>query len=266
MRLPAASASGSSPLARGLRDLALLHGLPERIIPARAGFTRDAGFDTGDARDHPRSRGVYPRLGGCARVWYGSSPLARGLPWPRSGISRRGRIIPARAGFTIPQEYFGIDEWDHPRSRGVYRRDPGRVRLREGSSPLARGLRTDPDGGAADTRIIPARAGFTSLDPWVISRRKDHPRSRGVYPQLGFGTNITDGSSPLARGLPFCEARQNARVRIIPARAGFTAFRPRRHERARDHPRSRGVYWAWCLREVNAEGSSPLARGLLVPA
>jgi len=31
--------SGSSPLARGLRDLALLHGLPERIIPARAGFT-----------------------------------------------------------------------------------------------------------------------------------------------------------------------------------------------------------------------------------
>ena len=42
MRLPAAMASGSSPLARGLRKVGDNKFKKHRIIPARAGFTADA--------------------------------------------------------------------------------------------------------------------------------------------------------------------------------------------------------------------------------
>ena len=54
------------------------------------------------------------------------------------------------------------------------------------------------------------------------------------------------------------------RVRIIPARAGFTDNQqePSRHQT--DHPRSRGVYDAGAVADVPSTGSSPLARGLHV--
>ena len=52
----------------------------------------------------------------------GSSPLARGLRLRAAGFSPKTRIIPARAGFTLPISALGIvqDNPDHPRSRGVY--------------------------------------------------------------------------------------------------------------------------------------------------
>ena len=53
------NALGSSPLARGLRQLRQDHGHQHGIIPARAGFTTTAGRPPGTAPDHPRSRGVY---------------------------------------------------------------------------------------------------------------------------------------------------------------------------------------------------------------
>ena len=51
-------------------------------------------------------------------------------------------------------------------------------------------------------------------------------------------------------------------LRIIPARAGFTANRGRSPFGRRDHPRSRGVYLYAILPDWNVKGSSPLARGL----
>ena len=53
---------------------------------------------------------------------------------------------------------------------------------------------------------------------------------------------MTPGSSPLARGLLEYDALNDYRVRIIPARAGFTTRCLRLPSRPRDHPRSRGVY------------------------
>ena len=50
---------------------------------------------------------------------------------------------------------------------------------------------------------------------------------------------------------------------IIPARAGFTSRRPGLIRSPRDHPRSRGVYNIFFRGIRIAEGSSPLARGLL---
>ena len=214
---------GSSPLARGLRSIVRSGREPHRIIPARAGFTCCPPGRSPSTPDHPRSRGVYDRSrrNPCRRR--GSSPLARGLHGVPVHGEFRGRIIPARAGFTIFLE--------------------GLNAAHRGSSPLARGLPDDGEVVMRDRRIIPARAGFTLLSMAFPYTVKDHPRSRGVYPEDLVLFTTPEGSSPLARGLPFSEARLEFEDRIIPARAGFTA---------------RKIH-----RIATGRGSSPLARGLL---
>ena len=114
---------GSSPLARGLHELAkdLAHG--RRIIPARAGFTPLDAAVVGAVQDHPRSRGVYGKTLVLNPAAYGSSPLARGLPGGPGNSTGKYGIIPARAGFTTLAVGASGMKRDHPRSRGVYRRD-----------------------------------------------------------------------------------------------------------------------------------------------
>ena len=73
------------------------------------------------------------------------------------------------------------------------------------------------------------------------------------------------GSSPLARGLPGSTGSFLSSYRIIPARAGFTKHSHQRPEHSRDHPRSRGVYRFHTTEMLSPYGSSPLARGLLLP-
>ena len=133
-----------------------------------------------------------------------------------------------------------------------------------GSSPLARGLHVERKSRPVRFRIIPARAGFT-LKIWLFSRpRRDHPRSRGVYPVKSDVAGDGPGSSPLARGLPTDPGEGAADTRIIPARAGFTHPYSRSTALLGDHPRSRGVYWSACPLFEEYSGSSPLARGLRV--
>ena len=172
---------GSSPLARGLLQDGAGTGGDERIIPARAGFTTSSSFQRLYPTDHPRSRGVYlaKRCLPCRRN--GSSPLARGL-LSASFLDRQPPgIIPARAGFTSRIWLRWLRMRDHPRSRGVYADGRFSVVDSPGSSPLARGLRQGPSSGQLGVGIIPARAGFTCLLPYVITPPPDHPRSRGVY-------------------------------------------------------------------------------------
>ena len=133
---------GSSPLARGLRVTLYLGDCRERIIPARAGFTRAHGCGTWVAQWIIPARAGFTGPGGCGDCAApGSSPLARGLPMDAVGVGRSGRIIPARAGFTASSTSAGHTSM--------------------GSSPLARGLRAAGSGGRGPGRIIPARAGFT---------------------------------------------------------------------------------------------------------
>ena len=174
---------------------------------------------------------------------YGSSPLARGLHTsPKSCVAKMG-IIPARAGFTGPHGEEVTEEKDHPRSRGVY--EP-----RHSIFPF-------------DARIIPARAGFTLQARLKGLHQRDHPRSRGVYCRIWSCVYLSGGSSPLARGLLGRIGRPRCGLRIIPARAGFTAMSgPMRARRHMDHPRSRGVYAADPAATALNDGSSPLARGL----
>ena len=91
----------------------------------------------------------------------------------------------------------------------------------------------------------------------------DHPRSRGVYDNSPRNPCGHEGSSPLARGLPFLEGLNAVYRRIIPARAGFTSSARAPGRAARDHPRSRGVYTRSRPSLSRRLGSSPLARGLL---
>ena len=172
----------------------------------------------------------------------GSSPLARGLPRRRHPRPPRRRIIPARAGFTSGTRGSQSTATDHPRSRGVYMTLAKNLAGTAGSSPLARGLRIFSHSSSVVGGIIPARAGFTS-GMWALrSGRRDHPRSRGVYPFGPISMSQHVGSSPLARGL---------RDTIEEVQTGLM-----------DHPRSRGVYRPVCTWPAASAGSSPLARGL----
>ena len=238
----ASTPAGSSPLARGLRRADVLLAAGVRIIPARAGVTWAPRSGRRPGADHPRSRGVY-----------GLDPSS-----PIVGF----RIIPARAGFTTHHHYHHHHHQDHPRSRGVYATTTCTASWMPGSSPLARGLRRDPMRSIAATRIIPARAGFTSGGSASPVMRGDHPRSRGVYKVKGLSDGAMRGSSPLARGLPITGNTDARTRRIIPARAGFTHRRRRKGRQSPDHPRSRGVYSWLDRRRESRMGSSPLARGL----
>ena len=155
-------------------------------------------------------------------------------------------------------------ERDHPRSRGVYAAETAATAMVQGSSPLARGLQRILLQVQKHVRIIPARAGFTTIAGPPIALTQDHPRSRGVYCVRVDEYLSVLGSSPLARGLPSRRTRQAKTIRIIPARAGFTSDASERRAAGWDHPRSRGVYNLAWDEMMDGWGSSPLARGLLV--
>ena len=191
------------PRSRGVYPMAsFTRELRDRIIPARAGFTWRRRTGSPRSEDHPRSRGVYATNHTANFNLPGSSPLARGLRRPRRPAPCRGRIIPARAGFTRGRAGSRRRPGDHPRSRGVYPRGLRWCAAVRGSSPLARGL--------------PSKCGATA------PQYADHPRSRGVYAAVWKPAPTVAGSSPLARGLLKPLIRDDEEVGIIPARAGFT--------------------------------------------
>ena len=234
---------GSSPLARGLLR-GRRHRHPDRrIIPARAGFTDPLLARHPSRRDHPRSRGVYVRVAVGGHVLGGIIPARAGFTapvrhraddrqdHPRSrgvylvqtvSLTVDRWIIPARAGFTPRGRVRGRGRPDHPRSRGVYPSGSYASMMRDGSSPLARGLPGVRPAAPPRRGIIPARAGFTGLRRAGPCRCRDHPRSRGVYLLASEETVGIVGSSPLARGLLVREVVGKPLERIIPARAGFT--------------------------------------------
>ena len=253
---------GSSPHARGLpvgNRLDLRH---QRIIPARAGFTRAGPRRILIFMDHPRTRGVYGSTQCRPHSIPGSSPHARGLLIiKRSAIPNRG-IIPARAGFTRGGLAYLSGTGDHPRTRGVYPECSRPPVTRPGSSPHARGLPGGLGEHHADRRIIPARAGFTASRPPWYRPAADHPRMRGVYNIGCSQPRRWTGSSPHARGLRPSHPSAHPSSGIIPACAGFTVRDRAKRFGLGDHPRMRGVYGIQSVRRDRVDGSSPHARGL----
>ena len=112
---------------------------------------------------------------------------------------------------------------DHPRSRGVYVGDVNVEHRVFVDHPRSRGVYEEVMAKKYYGRgIIPARAGFTAGTVRPQDLGRDHPRSRGVYYAGGFDSKMTEGSSPLARGLPITIVSKEGVKGIIPARAGFT--------------------------------------------
>ena len=90
------------------------------IIPALAGNTSLHLITDKVPEDHPRSRGEYFLYILDNSVFWGSSPLSRGIrSWP-VGVCGRSGIIPALAGNTLSSWPPRSCSWDHPRSRGEY--------------------------------------------------------------------------------------------------------------------------------------------------
>ena len=193
-----------------------------RIIPARAGPTRGVPLLGYVLPDHPRSCGANYRIADIQAHNRGSSPLVRGqLPYPRYVVLRQ-RIIPARAGPTMPKMLLIDLCTDHPRSCGANDSNPTEKSRLDGSSPLVRGQPPTVDTVAIPFRIIPARAGPTFHQMESYQDVPDHPRSCGANSyQRGLPVFLR-GSSPLVRGQPNVPYINISALRIIPARAGPT--------------------------------------------
>ena len=151
----------------------------------------------------------------------------------------------------------------HPRSRGEHWDTLTRLRETCGSSPLARGTRTNRRHWVGRRRLIPARAGNTGLYIFASSSRAAHPRSRGEHFLRTLRVRSVSGSSPLARGTLPVVIFQVAVNRLIPARAGNTSRNAHGTRAGSAHPRSRGEHFASLLEHAAVPGSSPLARGTL---
>ena len=191
---------GSSPRVRGK-----LHGELElesrrRIIPARAGQTPGGADRDGVPTDHPRACGA--NVLACVPVGdtIGSSPRVRGKRAHDDHAIIDPRIIPARAGQTGGFVHPCLRRADHPRACGAN----GRVRTAAyaptGSSPRVRGKRAGFYVAGDEDRIIPARAGQTTLMPNISAQTTDHPRACGANTFAGQWRGYADGSSPRVRG------------------------------------------------------------------
>ena len=152
----------------------------------------------------------------------GSSPLMRGIHYTQAKILIKYRIIPAHAGNTSSVRAGSFLCMDHPRSCGEYNTPTTVSYNLLGSSPLMRGI---PYGAVCLTltsRIIPAHAGNTEEYEEEEEEEEDHPRSCGEY---AIGTSrqyISNGSSPLMRGIHDPLIVTCVILRIIPAHAGNT--------------------------------------------
>ena len=195
----------------------------------------------------------------------GSSPLARGtLSRHRAQLLKLG-LIPARAGNTWCSPARLIWRGAHPRSRGEHTRPMSLNLLSGGSSPLARGTQHAQKGTNPKTGLIPARAGNTRLPRSLTRCEWAHPRSRGEHEVSLSLMASRMGSSPLARGTLLKSGKTSQYAGLIPARAGNTKFGDFVAVEVWAHPRSRGEHACKNLRTPSRLGSSPLARGTLVP-
>ena len=135
----AATASGSSPLARGTPESYPFIAQDWGLIPARAGNTTIVRRRFHLPGAHPRSRGEHLDEFNSQLTLEGSSPLARGTHVHQIWSRFRAGLIPARAGNTNCSLTACPLRGAHPRSRGEHLSSAMGELAGWGSSPLARG-------------------------------------------------------------------------------------------------------------------------------
>ncbi|SHG87522.1 hypothetical protein SAMN05444320_115101 [Streptoalloteichus hindustanus] len=232
-----------------------------RLIPACAGPTAPSAPIRGVLWTHPRVRGADPPPLDPPLRLDGSSPRVRGrLDLDRAYATLR-RLIPARAGPTMPPAEHEVPRWAHPRACGA---DVRVVAVREyegGSSPRVRGRRLPQDRQGVVERLIPARAGPTGTAPAGSRPPRAHPRVRGADAGGQLSVLPTAGSSPRARGRRASAVSGVDVARLIPACAGPTRASGVAAGPARAHPRVRGADCSPSRPMSWRGGSSPRARG-----
>ena len=159
----------------------------------------------------------------------GSSPRVRGTLPIILLVLGVGRIIPARAGNTANSACICEMNADHPRACGEHFPSRTSRRRRVGSSPRVRGTLDHVAVDQPAVRIIPARAGNTTVAQERAAVVADHPRACGEH-LSGYPSILYEkGSSPRVRGTLCQRCRALFCSRIIPARAGNT-LTPEYHE------------------------------------
>ena len=150
------------------------------------------------------------------------------------------RLIPARAGKTVPARAASGGAQAHPRACGENQEIQNTQMVRDGSSPRVRGKLISASRFAPAVRLIPARAGKTGPTPGKQCPSRAHPRACGenLSPPTGF--ICASGSSPRVRGKRPPNAGELAAHRLIPARAGKTDGEPVIIATESAHPRACG--------------------------
>ena len=153
--------NGSSPRMRGKRRFSRSTRRDGRIIPAHAGQTVCGACSTSVATDHPRACGANGKISSKTMVRTGSSPRMRGKLTADAGDTHSRRIIPAHAGQTDLDKFYGDVNADHPRACGANPCRPPIRWMNTGSSPRMRGKLGHRHRRYGRARIIPAHAGQT---------------------------------------------------------------------------------------------------------
>ena len=135
-----------------------------------------------------------------------------------------------------------------------------------GSSPQARGTRSNRTSLMPYVRFIPAGAGNTRVIFGGCKNRAVHPRRRGEHISTRPQPHTPVGSSPQARGTHASAPTNVVIYRFIPAGAGNTEGHGHRVEEDPVHPRRRGEHIVTAAYQHSEIGSSPQARGTLTIA
>ncbi len=199
------------------------------------------------------------KTGSCA----GSSPRGRGKRVQVGAHLVHVRLIPARAGKTVPLRRVYCETEAHPRAGGE---NTGRVFGRassKGSSPRGRGKLSQTVGGTVTPGLIPARAGKTRTMPTMIANAVAHPRAGGENSFQSARAIQSKGSSPRGRGKRRTRLPEGRRRGLIPARAGKTRDRRGVVREEPAHPRAGGENANARACSPVQGGSSPRGRGKL---
>ena len=215
---------GSSPRVRGAGLPLLPAHRRLRIIPARAGSSAQHNRRDGSKADHPRACGEQDGTltGGIPAD--GSSPRVRGAGRELRPFLSAHRIIPARAGSSVPQARRRKGLGDHPRACGEQWTSSRPWRGPRGSSPRVRGAVYLSGAVHGGLRIIPARAGSSARASSRPPCLADHPRACGEQTMRTLIPYLATGSSPRVRGAACGRAVRGCR--------------------ALDHPRACGEQWS----------------------
>ncbi|EFW09821.1 hypothetical protein HMPREF9005_1180 [Actinomyces sp. oral taxon 178 str. F0338] len=111
---------------------------------------------------------------------------------------------------------------------------------RAGSSPRVRGKRLRRHHRGRRWRLIPARAGKTTVVVGFISCSQAHPRACGENKLMQHPFVSLQGSSPRVRGKLRVPCLFEFLLRLIPARAGKTKQSKPHYVGAWAHPRACG--------------------------